>query len=248
MSTPVPKHEKYVPKHRQAPPTTIVKDAPKKVLRNTVMLSSVAVAATGVAVSGGVLASPARPASATRPQDLGAPLGRPAERQPTRRAPHRQVSRSADRRDAADPAKAGRPGRRRRPGDDPPREHRRRRPARHRPGAAAAVRLLLRPVRLPGLAVGGRERLARRRRQPDLLGLRHPAGAARLQDGLGRPRLGDQPGHPDHVGPRLHPGPLRLALRRLGFKPATAGTDRRSASTRPRSDGGSRCVRRPRRP
>ena len=28
------------------------------------------------------------------------------------------------------------------------------------------------------------------RRQPELLGLRHPAGAARLQDGLGRRRLG----------------------------------------------------------
>jgi hypothetical protein len=100
----VPKREKYVPKHRQAPPTTIVKDAPKKVLRNTVMFSSVAVAATGVAVSGGVLNSPATSVS-NAAQDLGntvsaTPLSAAdvAERD-------QQVSRSADRREATDPAK-----------------------------------------------------------------------------------------------------------------------------------------------
>ena len=100
----MPKREKYVPKHRQAPPTTIVKDAPKKVLRNTVMFSSVAVAATGVAVSGGVLNSPATSVS-NAAQDLGntvsaTPLSAAdvAERD-------QQVSRSADRREATDPAK-----------------------------------------------------------------------------------------------------------------------------------------------
>ncbi|WP_344149394.1 lytic transglycosylase domain-containing protein [Nocardioides koreensis] len=104
MSTPVPKREKYVPKHRQAPPSTIVKDAPKKVLRNTVMFSSVAVAATGVAVSGGVLNSPATSVS-NAAQDLGntvsaTPLSAAdvAERD-------QQVSRSADRRESTDPAK-----------------------------------------------------------------------------------------------------------------------------------------------
>ena len=100
----MPKREKYVPKHRQAPPTTIVKDAPKKVLRNTVMFSSVAVAATGVAVSGGVLNSPATSVS-NAAQDLGntvsaTPLSAAdvAERD-------QQGSRSADRREATDPAK-----------------------------------------------------------------------------------------------------------------------------------------------
>ncbi|GAA2142405.1 hypothetical protein GCM10009844_13540 [Nocardioides koreensis] len=100
----MPKREKYVPKHRQAPPSTIVKDAPKKVLRNTVMFSSVAVAATGVAVSGGVLNSPATSVS-NAAQDLGntvsaTPLSAAdvAERD-------QQVSRSADRRESTDPAK-----------------------------------------------------------------------------------------------------------------------------------------------
>ena len=36
--------------------------------------------------------------------------------------------------------------------------------------------------------------------------VRHPAGAARLEDGLVRRRLEDQPGHPDQVGPELHRG------------------------------------------
>ena len=36
--------------------------------------------------------------------------------------------------------------------------------------------------------------------------LRHPAVAARLEDGQRRRRLADQPGHPDQVGPGLHPG------------------------------------------
>ena len=54
---------------------------------------------------------------------------------------------------------------------------------------------------------------------PHVLGLRHPAGAPRLQDVLGRRRLGQQRRHPDPLGPRLHPGPLRLALLRLGPQP-----------------------------
>ena len=53
---------------------------------------------------------------------------------------------------------------------------------------------------------------------PSLLGLRHPAGAARLQDVLRRPRLGQQRRDPDPLGPGLHPGPLRLGLRRLGLQ------------------------------
>jgi hypothetical protein len=45
--------------------------------------------------------------------------------------------------------------------------------------------------------------------------LRHPAGAARLPDGQRRAGLADQRGHPDQVGPAVHQGHLRLALRRL---------------------------------
>ncbi len=53
MSRALSKHAKYVPKHR-----TPAVGTPKKVLRNTVLLTSVAAAATGVAVSGGVLSDP----------------------------------------------------------------------------------------------------------------------------------------------------------------------------------------------
>ena len=45
-----------------------------------------------------------------------------------------------------------------------------------------------------------RERLERARRQPVVVRLRHPAGAARLQDGLGRLGLGEQRRHPDPWG------------------------------------------------
>jgi hypothetical protein len=100
----VPKREKYAPKHRQAPPTSIAKDAPKKVLRNTVMFSSVAVAATGVAVSGGLLNTPSTSVT-NAAQDLGKAV-HPATADAAQVADRREVvSRSADRRAATDPAK-----------------------------------------------------------------------------------------------------------------------------------------------
>ena len=54
---------------------------------------------------------------------------------------------------------------------------------------------------------------------PNSSRLRHPAGPARLQDVLGRADWAEQPRHPDQVGSRLHPGPLRLTVRRLGPQP-----------------------------
>ena len=101
----MPKREKYVPKHRQAPPTTIVKDAPKKVLRNTVLLSSVAVAATGVAVSGGLLSSPDPGSVSNAAQDLGRTTPSPLSAKDMAERRTEVTSRSADRRAAADPAK-----------------------------------------------------------------------------------------------------------------------------------------------
>lgn len=97
------KRTKYVPKHRHAPERPLV-EAPKKALKNTVLLSSVAVAATGAAVSGGVLSSPAGVSAAA--EDLGSQVSAPiqggsvpeADRAPV-------VSRSSDRRDATDPTK-----------------------------------------------------------------------------------------------------------------------------------------------
>ena len=112
------KRTKYVPKHRHAPERPLV-EAPKKAIRTTVVMSSVAVAVTGVAVSGGILGGQAAHVS-TAAEDLGArsgasgsadsatadtagadtPVsgGRLIDRGPV-------VSRSADRREQADPAK-----------------------------------------------------------------------------------------------------------------------------------------------
>ena len=101
------KHAKYVPKHRHAPEPSL-SAAPRKVLRNTVLMSSVAVAATGVAVSGGVLSSPSGVSAAA--EDLGTTVsgsvsaGEIADRGAV--VSRGSVSRdSADRRDAADPVK-----------------------------------------------------------------------------------------------------------------------------------------------
>ena len=77
---------------------------------------------------------------------------------------------------------------------------------------AAQLRVDVRPVQLPRPDVEPRERLAGRRREPER-GIRHPAGAARLEDGLGRAELADRRDHPDQVGPRLHQGALQQPVR-----------------------------------
>jgi hypothetical protein len=101
------KRTKYVPKHKHAPEPTLTA-APRKILRNTVVMSSVAVAATGVAVSGGVLSSPAGVSAAA--EDLGTTVtgatsgGQAVDRDPI--VSRGSVSRTwADRRAAPDPAK-----------------------------------------------------------------------------------------------------------------------------------------------
>ena len=99
MSISLSKHAKYTPKHRihKAP------SRPTKVLRNSVLYSSVAVAATGVAVSGGVLSS-----SADSPVNVAADFPKLGAGDDVRTDLVRrddEVSRS-DRRRAADPDKA----------------------------------------------------------------------------------------------------------------------------------------------
>jgi len=93
----VSKHKKYSPKHRGA----TVPGAPKKVIRNSVVFSTLAVGTTGVAVAGGILGHNAEPASAAA-ADLNLSgvtslNGADLERDPV-------ISRS-DRRDAATSAK-----------------------------------------------------------------------------------------------------------------------------------------------
>ena len=49
------KHVKHVPKHRAAPPRHTLAKAPRKALHTTVLLSSIAVAATGATIVGGIV-------------------------------------------------------------------------------------------------------------------------------------------------------------------------------------------------
>jgi hypothetical protein len=94
--------EKYTPKHahRRAP------SAPKKVLRNTLLLTSVAAAATGVAVSGGVLASSGAGLTAAAAQLPGRSDVPTLTAADLAARSEGEASRS-DRRDATDPTKAG---------------------------------------------------------------------------------------------------------------------------------------------
>jgi len=107
------KHKKYVPKHRHAPEQTL-RDAPKKALRTGVVMTSVAVAVTGIAVSGGMVGARSD-VVATTAQDLGAGLTSgdtdttAANSAAISAATDRGVvSRSADRRREADPVKVSR--------------------------------------------------------------------------------------------------------------------------------------------
>ena len=100
MSSPLSKHAKYAPKHRNHPAPS----APKKVLRNSVLYSSVAVAATGAVVSGGVMSGQSSSADApvSASADLTTKISTVGQDDLVRRP--EPVSRS-DRRTAADPAK-----------------------------------------------------------------------------------------------------------------------------------------------
>jgi hypothetical protein len=92
----VSKHKKYTPKHAG----TTVPSAPKKVIRNSVVFSALAVGTTGVAVAGGVLGQHAEPSPAAAELNLSGVTslnGADLERDPV-------ISRS-DRRDAATSAK-----------------------------------------------------------------------------------------------------------------------------------------------
>lgn len=102
------KHVKHVPTHRGAPKRPVSADAPKKAIRTTLVMSSVAVAATGATISGGLLGSApdtvsaaAADLGATR-DDQAADTGAAAAAEVPARTP--VVSRS-DRREASDPVK-----------------------------------------------------------------------------------------------------------------------------------------------
>ncbi len=96
------KHKKYVPTHRHAPEPTL-RATPRKALRTGLVMSSVAVAVTGIAVSGGVLGgAPAQLATTAQDLGTGSTDGQPAAAAAIDRA---VTSRSADRRRETDPVK-----------------------------------------------------------------------------------------------------------------------------------------------
>lgn len=96
------KHAKPVPKHRGTPKHAHIAEAPRRAARNVVVLSSVAMAVTGVSVAAGVVGNDADPPMASA--DIGAPTtdGQAAAPVVTDRE---QVVSRADRRPEADPAK-----------------------------------------------------------------------------------------------------------------------------------------------
>ena len=106
------KHVKHVPKHRGAPVRTDLVEKPRKAIGTTLVLTSLAVAATGATVIGGLLsASPASTSVATDPTGAGdvaarADVGAAVLASSTVRERAPELSRSTDRREAADPLKA----------------------------------------------------------------------------------------------------------------------------------------------
>ena len=100
----MPQRDKYVPKHRSAPARPQPAVASRKAVRTGVVWSTVAVAATGTTVTGGVLAG--EPALSS-PKDVAGTLAASASLDDRPQLEERRVvvSRS-DRRGGEDPAKA----------------------------------------------------------------------------------------------------------------------------------------------
>ena len=99
------KHAKPVPKHRGTPRHAHLKETPKRAVRNTVVLSGVALAVTGLTIGGGLLGQDGAPTQGVAADlDNGLPdlSAKGAAADTGERLP--VVSRD-DRRGAADPAK-----------------------------------------------------------------------------------------------------------------------------------------------
>lgn len=101
------KNPKYVGKHA-APKTHRASAAPSAALRSTVVMSTLAVGATGAAVTGGVMGGPATTAGAESPASivpLAAEVVSAAERESALEGRDDEVVSRTDRREKADPAK-----------------------------------------------------------------------------------------------------------------------------------------------
>ncbi|MCX6400252.1 MAG: lytic transglycosylase domain-containing protein [Propionibacteriales bacterium] len=96
------KHANPAPKHRGAPKHAHIAQAPRKAARNIVVLSSVAVAVTGVSVAAGVIGQDANPSAASADLDALNAINTAEVKAPERR----EVLSRNDRRPEADAAKA----------------------------------------------------------------------------------------------------------------------------------------------
>ncbi|KRB78227.1 hypothetical protein ASE01_06595 [Nocardioides sp. Root190] len=96
------KHAKPAPKHRGAPKHAHIAEAPRRAARNVVVLSSVAVAVTGVSVAAGILGNDTTPPAASVDAETLAAAG---QLDPQVTAERDAVVSRADRRPEADPAK-----------------------------------------------------------------------------------------------------------------------------------------------
>lgn len=102
---PLSNHAKPAPKHRGNPKHAHLKEAPKKAARNTVVLSGVALAVTGITIGGGVLGNGEAKAPSVS-ADLDAAVGDlRAEVNPADTGERAPVVSRNDRRGAADPSK-----------------------------------------------------------------------------------------------------------------------------------------------
>ncbi len=217
------KHVKHVPKHRGAPPRHALAKAPRKALHTTLLLSSVAVAATGVTIAGGLVdTGPTAVTNAAADAGSGADLGARTSDRGAMAADlgdrDATVSRS-DTREDSDPAKAAAL-------DADAGEAMTRTESMSEGDPRGIAKALLAEFGFGLDQFGCLDSLWTRESncepagpQPIVGGARHPAIVARLQDGIGGVRLVLQPGHSDSLGPGLHPGPLRQPLRRLVAQP-----------------------------
>ena len=96
------KHAKPAPKHRGAPKHAHIAEAPRRAARNVVVMSSVAVAVTGVSVAAGVLGDDTTAPAASADVDA---LSAAQVQTPEVAADRAPVVSRADRRPEADPAK-----------------------------------------------------------------------------------------------------------------------------------------------
>jgi hypothetical protein len=98
-------HAKPVPKHRGNPRHAHLKEAPKRAARNTIVLSGVALAVTGITIGGGLLGKGETKAPAVAADFSGALDGAGSDVAPADTGERLPVVSRSDHRGAADPTK-----------------------------------------------------------------------------------------------------------------------------------------------